>query len=96
MGTTSLEGVAQASEGTPLLIFQLYVQRDRDFTASLIRSEPHPMAVAHVWNGPCTIHGSVLPVAGFMMHSSEDFKPAEQAMFAFTRLSPKHVMLHTD
>lgn len=39
MGTTSLEDVAAASEGSPLLIFQLYVQRDRDFTASLIRSK---------------------------------------------------------
>ena len=39
MGTTSLEDVAAASEGSPLLIFQLYVQRDRDFTASLIQSK---------------------------------------------------------
>ena len=39
MGTTSLEDVAAASEGSPLLIFQLYVQRDREFTASLIRSK---------------------------------------------------------
>ncbi|KAL3133572.1 hypothetical protein ABBQ38_007419 [Trebouxia sp. C0009 RCD-2024] len=37
MATTSLEGVAAASQGSPLVIFQLYVQRDRDFTASLIR-----------------------------------------------------------
>ncbi|KAL0022457.1 hypothetical protein WJX79_003021 [Trebouxia sp. C0005] len=37
MATTSLEDVAKASKGSPLLIFQLYVQRDRDFTASLIR-----------------------------------------------------------
>lgn len=39
MATTSLEGVAAASQGSPLVIFQLYVQRDRDFTASLIRSK---------------------------------------------------------
>ena len=39
MATTSLEGVAAASQGSPLIIFQLYVQRDRDFTASLIRSK---------------------------------------------------------
>lgn len=36
MATTSLEDVARASQGSPLIIFQLYVQRDRDFTASLI------------------------------------------------------------
>ncbi len=41
MATTSLEDVAKASKGSPLLIFQLYVQRDRDFTASLIRSKTH-------------------------------------------------------
>ena len=41
MATTSLEDVAKASKGSPLLIFQLYVQRDRDFTASLIRSKAH-------------------------------------------------------
>ena len=40
MATTSLEDVAKASKGSPLLIFQLYVQRDRDFTAFLIRSKP--------------------------------------------------------
>lgn len=40
MGTTSLEDVAQASEGSPLLIFQLYVSKDRGFTAALIRREP--------------------------------------------------------
>ena len=39
MGTTRLEDVAEASKGSPLLIFQLYVQRDRDFTASLLRSK---------------------------------------------------------
>ena len=39
MGTTSLEDVAAASEGSPLIMFQLYVQRDRDFTASLIHSK---------------------------------------------------------
>lgn len=39
MATTSLEDVAKASQGSPLLIFQLYVQRDRDFTASLIHSK---------------------------------------------------------
>ena len=38
MGTARLEDVAEASKGSPLLIFQLYVQRDRDFTASLLRS----------------------------------------------------------
>ena len=43
MGTTSLEGVAEASESSPLLMFQLYVQRDRDFTAALIRSESKPV-----------------------------------------------------
>ena len=41
MATTSLEDVAKASKGSPLLIFQLYTQRDRDFTASLIRSKTH-------------------------------------------------------
>ena len=39
MGTTRLEDVAEASKGSPLLIFQLYVQRDREFTASLLRSK---------------------------------------------------------
>lgn len=39
MGTARLEDVAEASHGSPLLIFQLYVQRDRNFTASLLQSE---------------------------------------------------------
>lgn len=39
MGTTRLEDVAEASKGSPLLIFQLYVQRDREFTASLLCSK---------------------------------------------------------
>ena len=63
MGTTSLEGVAEASKGSPLLIFQLYVQRDRDFTASLLRSKLVSMladepviarrhATRHQWHHP--------------------------------------------
>lgn len=48
MATTSLEDVAKASKGSPLLIFQLYVQRDRDFTASLIQSKTH--SVVHRYN----------------------------------------------
>ncbi len=48
MATTSLEDVAKASKGSPLIIFQLYVQRDRDFTASLIRSKTH--FVVHKYN----------------------------------------------
>lgn len=50
MATTSLEGVAAASQGSPLIIFQLYVQRDRDFTASLIRSKTVELVAYNPWD----------------------------------------------
>ena len=40
MATTSLEDVASAGQSAPCLIFQLYVTKDRKFTASLIQSQP--------------------------------------------------------
>ena len=39
MATTSLEDVAAAGQSAPCLIFQLYVTKDRKFTASLIQSQ---------------------------------------------------------
>ena len=61
MGTTSLEDVAAASEGSPLLIFQLYVQRDRDFTASLIRSKFNMICCIYaLLNECCTIEGRIM------------------------------------
>ena len=73
MGTTSLEGVAKASEGSPLLIFQLYVQRDRDFTASLIQSESRPLVTAEVWDWSCTITVPKPLASEITMHSSARF-----------------------
>ena len=40
MATTSLEDIAAAGQSAPCLIFQLYVTKDRKFTASLIQSQP--------------------------------------------------------
>ena len=37
MGTYSLEDVAEAGASCPLLFFQLYVIKDRAFTAKLLK-----------------------------------------------------------
>lgn len=40
MGTVGLADVAEAGRQAPILLFQLYVIKDRAFTLSLIRSRP--------------------------------------------------------
>lgn len=39
-GNISLERVAEAGHNNPLLMFQLYVFKDREFTSKVIKSEP--------------------------------------------------------
>lgn len=41
MGTVKLAEVAKAAQGAPLMMFQLYVIKDRDFCRRLILGEPN-------------------------------------------------------
>ena len=45
MGTVKLADVARAAEGAPLMMFQLYVIKDRDFCRKLILGEPLPKSL---------------------------------------------------
>ena len=57
-GNISLERVAEAGGSSmPLLMFQLYVFKDRNFTAKVIRSAHHPLIV---WQKPLlTAHSCI-------------------------------------
>ena len=65
MGTVPLADVRQAGAGGPLMFFQLYVFKDRDFVKRLVQRELPPLcrhapALFKDWRADTVLHAAIV------------------------------------